>query len=130
MSLAHRIIPCLDVAAGREPKIDYERDGALLAVLYPHETPGKVIDLTGDNELPEKLDRLERVKSEIKAAKTAQDTITAEIRAKMKDAEIAIVQGWRLTLKENHRDGYTVAPTSFRQLRANRDFSVQPVVQP
>jgi predicted phage-related endonuclease len=74
-----------DVAAGREPKIDYERDGALLAVLYPHETPGKVIDLTGDNELPEKLDRLERVKSEIKAAKTAQDTITAEIRAKMKD---------------------------------------------
>jgi predicted phage-related endonuclease len=112
-----------DVAAGREPTIDYARDGALLAVLYPHETPGKTIDLTGDNELPEKLDRLERLKGEIKAAKTEQDTITNEIKSKMRDAEIAMVQGWRLTLKETHRDGYTVAPTSFRQLRTNRDFT-------
>jgi predicted phage-related endonuclease len=118
-----------DVAAGREPKIDYERDGPLLAVLFPHDVPGKIVDLTGDNELPEKLDRLEHLKGAIKAAKAEQDVVTNEIKAKMRDAEIALVQGWRLTLKETHRDGYTVAPTSFRQLRANRDFAIQMVVR-
>ena len=42
--------------------------------------------------------------------------LDAEIKYALGDAEEGIIDGWRVTWKERHRSGYTVEPTSFRQL--------------
>lgn len=106
-----------DIEAGREPKIDYERDGPLLAALFPHEEPGKVADLRQDNLLPELLARHENNKAELKRLKDQQEKIETEVKAKMRDAESALTHGFRVTWKEQHRKEYTVPATSFRVLR-------------
>jgi predicted phage-related endonuclease len=106
--------------AGENPAIDYERDGALIALLFPHEKPGKVVDLTGDNALPDLLQRREILRDTAKDVEKRLKTCETEIKGKLGDAEAAIVSGWKVTHKTVNRSGYTVEPTSYRQLRASR----------
>ena len=109
------------VGAGTPPKLDYERDGALIAAMYPVEVAGKVADLRTDNRLPELLAEHERLKAAAKDADAARETIAAEIKAKVGDAESALVaDGWLVTLKTQHRKAYTVAATSYRRLLSSR----------
>ena len=106
---------------GDIPTIDFERDGALIALMYPNEVPGKVVDLSTDNSVGDLLERREILKATEKDVQTRLKQTETEIRSKLGDAEAALVPGWRVTLKTQHRAGYQVAPTSFRVLRAARD---------
>src|SRR5262245_34246671 len=110
-----------DVAAGREPKYDYVRDASLLPVLYPHHVAGKVVDWRGDNELPAKLDELEQLKAEIAEKTERKEAIETELKFKMADAEAAVVTGWRITNREQHRKEHTVKASDFRVLRIARE---------
>jgi predicted phage-related endonuclease len=111
-----------NLEAGVEPKLDFANDGSLLSVLYPHHEPGKTVDLRGDNRIGELLDAREKLHYEIKDAKARFSEIETEIKAKLKDAEFALVRGWRsITFKTQERAGYSVPATSFRVLRAVRE---------
>jgi predicted phage-related endonuclease len=109
-----------DFAAGKLPQPDYRRDGALIAAMNPNTTPGKSIDLRTDNAIPGLLEERAALKAQIDAAMARKDEIETEIKAKIGDAEVAIIRGWNVTLKEIHRKEHVVRATSFRQLRAVR----------
>lgn len=106
--------------AGDQPVIDFERDGALIALMFPNETPGKIIDLTGNNMIGELLDQRESLKDVLKDAGSRLTAVDNEIKVIMGDAEAALVDGWRLTHKTQKRKGYVVEDTSFRVLRATK----------
>jgi predicted phage-related endonuclease len=106
--------------AGEQPAIDFERDGALIALMFPHEVKGKVLDLSGDNALPDLLERREILRGTATDIEKRLKACETEIKAKLGDAETAILPGWKVTLKTTHRAGYTAEPTSYRQLRAMR----------
>jgi predicted phage-related endonuclease len=107
--------------AGEDPTIDYERDEKLIALLYPRSISGKIIDLTGDNRIKDLLTEREGLLWTIGDANKKRETIETEIKAKMGDAEIGVVDGWRLTLKEVKA---TVVKEylrkAYRQIRATR----------
>lgn len=108
-----------DVDAGRQPKMDYGRDGDVIKALFPRDN-GASIDLAGDNRLPELLERREHLKTTDKHTGQELKAIDAEIAAKMGDAAAASLPGWRITNKTQERAGYEVKPASFRVLRVKR----------
>src|SRR5262249_13012173 len=89
-----------NVDAGIPPATDYARDNRLLALMYPKEIPGKEIDLRGDNRVPTILDERANLMATIKVLDGKKDALEAELREKIGDAEIAIVDGWKVKLKE------------------------------
>lgn len=110
-----------DAEHGKAPAIDYERDGALLAAMYPHHREGATIDLRADNAILGLLEEREKLKAGIATNEDKVKAIETEIRAKLTDNEIGLVNGWRLTLREQHRKEHMVKATSFRVLRAVRE---------
>ena len=106
-----------DIHAGREPQIDYERDGPLIDLMHRKPQPGTEIDLRGDNEMPELLDRHRNLAAYIKSAKAELETVDAEIKHKIGDAEHALIEGWRVSWKLQHQSGYSVAARDQRVLR-------------
>ena len=105
---------------GDQPAIDFERDGALIALMFPAEVPGKIVDLSTDNAIRDLLERRESLRDAAKEIDGRLKSYEAEIKAKIGDAEAALVPGWRLTLKTQNRSAYEVKATSFRVLRATR----------
>jgi len=110
-----------DVAAGRPPKTDYARDDRLMQIIYPRQVPGKEIDLRGDNRALELLDQREAAMAGMKMAETLKAEAETELREKIGDAEIAIVRGWKVTLRQQTRREHLVKESSFRQLRCVRE---------
>src|SRR3954466_1470127 len=106
--------------SGETPAIDFERDGALIKLMFPEETPGKIIDLSTDNAIRELLDRREMLRDICKETEEKLEATENEIKAKIGDAEGALVEGWKVTLKTQHRKAYSVGPKSFRVLRTTR----------
>jgi predicted phage-related endonuclease len=106
---------------GDLPAIDFERDGDLIALMYPTATPGKVIDLTFDNAIRELLEQRESLRAGADEVEKLLKTCENEIKAKLADAEMARVNGWRVTFKSQHRKAHEVKASSFRVLRATRD---------
>ena len=106
---------------GDTPVIDFERDGALIALMFPTATPGKIVDLSTDNAVGELLERREMLKATAKDVETQLKLAETAIKAKLGDAEGALVPGWRVTLKTQHRSAYEVAESTFRVLRAVRN---------
>src|SRR5262249_35396716 len=89
-----------NVNEGKPPRADYTRDGRLLALMYPKETPGKEIDLRGDNWVSELLAERGNTMAQLKLLDGRKDAIEAELRDRIGDAEIALVDGWKVKLKE------------------------------
>lgn len=108
------------IERGEPPDFDYEKDMAVVKALYASAESGKPVDLSMDNAIGVLLDRREALKLSEKACEGELETIEAEIRAKIGDAEMALVPGWTVTLKNQHRKGYTVEPADFRVLRVKR----------
>lgn len=107
-----------NVDEGREPPIDYERDGALIAHMFREPRKGATIDLRGDNQISELLDRHLSLKAFLESAKAELDTVDAEIKHKIGAAEVALVPpGYKLTWKQQDQAGYSVAPRKQRVLR-------------
>lgn len=118
VEMARNFWACFD--AGLDPEIDYQRDGALIGLLFPTEVPNTIVDLTGDNEIDSLLEQRELQLKLKKDAEAAIKAAEAQIKLKIGHHETAAARGWRLTWKEQHRKGYFVEPTSFRVLRATR----------
>jgi predicted phage-related endonuclease len=106
-----------NVADGIEPDPDFARDAAVIKALMPRETPGKAIDFSRHNELPDMLaERAELLKT-MGAAEDRCDEIEAEVKHLMGDAELANgLPDWRITYKTQKRAGYTVPPKEPRVL--------------
>jgi hypothetical protein len=105
------------VDAGVEPKADFSRDLDLIKRLSGHEREGSVIDLRGNNRLPEVCARYLDTAAEIAKLKAVKDEVEAEIRAMAGDAEIALAQDYTITLRTIHRKAYSVAETNYRPLK-------------
>ena len=106
--------------AGDIPQVDFERDGDLIALMYPTATPGKIIDLQTDNAIGELLERREILRTTAKDIDKRLETCENEIKAKLGDAEAALVPGWYVSLKTQHRKETVQQASSFRVLRAKR----------
>jgi predicted phage-related endonuclease len=109
-----------DIGAGRTPEFQ-AADRALIGVMYPRETPGSIIDLRGDNELPRLLLRRERYKGLIEQMTDRQRAIETRLMAQMGAAETALVNDWRITFKQQHRKEHMVRASDFRVLRIAHD---------
>jgi predicted phage-related endonuclease len=107
--------------AGDQPVIDFERDGDLIALMFPTETPGKIIDLSTDNAIGDLLERRQILKDTEKDITKRLKACEDEIKHKIGDAEGALVPGWRLTWKLQNRAEYTAPATSYRVLRVARN---------
>jgi len=105
---------------GLPPAVDYARDARLLALMHPREIAGKVIDLRGDNRVPELLAEREHVMSTIKSMDARKSAIEAELRDKIGDAEIALVNDWNVKLKE------VVVKEHLRRESRSRRFFITP----
>lgn len=106
-----------DVEFAIEPEPDFKRDADLIAAMYPAAVPLKTIDLSGDNHLPVLLAERATLKDRIKFDDARCKEIETEIKSKMGDAEIATLDGFAITHKNQTRKAYTVKETSFRMLR-------------
>jgi hypothetical protein len=105
------------VRDGTPPPADPERDADTLAALYPVSVPEPVLDLSGDNRLPELL--AERVvrKETISVNEKALVAIDTEIKDKLREAEKAELPGWVISWKSQTRAEKTTPASSFRVLR-------------
>jgi predicted phage-related endonuclease len=107
-----------EVEEGRDPEPDFSRDSETIRALFPKEQPGKTLDLSGDNHIPDLLDERVSLQREVKNCDARLEEIDAEIKFRMQDAEtITGLDGWRVTFKTTDRSGYTVAPKTIRSLR-------------
>lgn len=116
--------------AGQHPDADWKRDGDLLEQLYHPD--GRILDLTSDNSLPGLLDERDTLASQKTAIEKRQKEIKAELLDKMgladPDAKSSdpttdvarIADGRSITARRQHRDGYTVKPTSFMDVRVKK----------
>jgi predicted phage-related endonuclease len=110
-----------DMDAGREPQIDYVRDRPLIDLMWPKAQPDKIVDLRSDNQLPALLDERDQLRDAIKQNEARVNTIENEVRFKMGDAEAALVNGFRVTNKNQTREEHLVQKTSFRRLYIAKD---------
>jgi predicted phage-related endonuclease len=107
--------------AGQVPTLDYERDAEIVKLMYPAAVPGKEIDLRGDNRIMELLETRECQAGLEKEAKFRKLAAETEIREKIGDAELALVPGWRVTLKTQTNAAHFVEKSEpFRVLRTSR----------
>lgn len=107
------------VEDGRPPDADYARDGAVIAQLYARDD-GTSIDLSTDNHVPVLLEEDDRLSDEESACKARRKEIKNELLAKIGVASSATCQGWAISAKTINRKAYSVAPSSYRQVRATR----------
>jgi predicted phage-related endonuclease len=109
--------------AGQVPTIDYERDGELVRLMYPREVEGKVIDLRMDNRIVELCEIRERNAAMIAVAEKAKKAAETEMREKLGDAEIGIVNGWKVSLRttEFDQEPKPAKHVSYRVLRTVRE---------
>jgi predicted phage-related endonuclease len=106
------------VAHGREPGPDYGKDANLIPYLMPRAAKDKVIDLSGDNELPALLDARQQLLDHIKAYQERCDQIETELKFRIRDAERVVgLNRFSVTWKNQHREAYSVPAKDFRVLR-------------
>lgn len=105
------------VERGEAPPANYARDGEIIAALYGLTTKDTV-DLTGDNLLPAILAEDKLLAEQAKGIKDRRDAIKAEIIEKMGSAAMAFCRGWRISAPTTNRKAYSVAASSYRQVRA------------
>ena len=105
------------IEANEPYPVDYARDGALIAQLYPQDN-GLEIDLSHDNELPGYVEMLENSRSKRKCEDGDEKIAKTAIADKMGEFSIArLADGRRISFKSQHRAGYVVDETDFRVMR-------------
>jgi len=106
-----------NVATGGRPAADYARDADTVAALFPQSVAEPVLDLTGDNRLPDLLVERGVLKAAVTDCDKRLSEIDVEIRDKLGAAEAATLPGWRISWKTHERAEYTVAASTYRALR-------------
>jgi predicted phage-related endonuclease len=101
----------LDVARGTEPDPDFYRDAEAIRALAPKSEQGRLIDLSGHNQLPFLLAQRANCMKEIDDLKARKEAVETEIKFLMREAEVATgLKGWRITYKTSGKRGFTVDP--------------------
>jgi predicted phage-related endonuclease len=102
------------VEENREPEPDYAKD-------VTRETKDKVIDLSGDNELPDLLQQRALISKEIDAFTARKEQIETIVKSKLRDAERAVgLVDWNVSWKTVHYQEYTVPAKDTRRLFIRR----------
>lgn len=105
------------VDRGVPPPVDATQDGELIAAMYPEAKRETVVDLSRDNMLAVLLPELMALKRGMAADRKRVEQIETEIKAKIGDAERALMPGFDITWKSQTRKAYTVKEASYRVLR-------------
>ena len=105
-----------DIEAGIKPPADYGRDADTVAALWPQSEPEPVLDLTGDNRLPDLLAMRAVLKGEADGIEKQIKTIDTEIKDKLGPHELAMLPGWKLSWKTHHRKEAVTAAYDYRPL--------------
>jgi predicted phage-related endonuclease len=108
-----------ELAAGRQPQLDWARDDDVIKALYPRDN-GATLDLSGDPRMPELLAQYEQLTAIGRDAEERLRAVKAEIAAKLGHAATATLPGWEVTHKTQTRIGYTARESEFRVLRVRR----------
>jgi putative phage-type endonuclease len=95
---------------------DFARDSEIIRAMYPTAEPESVLDLTGDNRLGGLLERRAEKKEIISLYMKDIETIETEVKAKMGTAEVATLDGWKLTWKNRTIKEHLVKETISRPL--------------
>lgn len=108
------------VKTDNAPDMDFARDGALIAGLFPDDD-GNTIDLSGDNRIIAILDERAGLKAAESAGKEAEKKrrdLDAEILAKLGSATSGRLSDGRIvSAKTIRRAGYSVQPSSYRPVK-------------
>lgn len=107
-----------DIRNGVEPEADLVMDGAVLKLLIPRERPGSVIDLSGNNELPDLFARRAAMLAEIKRYEKRCKIIENKLRVIMGDNATATgIDDWNISYRVEPHKAYSVAACEPRVLR-------------
>lgn len=110
------------IEAGEVPQLlNYERDRELIKLLWPTETKGKVVDLSADARAAELCEIREKARAMEKGGKERRESAETELLAKIGDAEIALVDGWRVTYRTTNVPAQMRDANSYRVLRTTRE---------
>jgi hypothetical protein len=108
------------VLSGREPDPDFRRDGELIRAMLKQDD-GSEIDLSGENDLPELLDRRDEALRQEKAFEAEAKAINAELLHKLGHARIGRFEGGYISAKTINKPAHEVKPSSYRMLRVVRN---------
>lgn len=97
------------------PNPDYERDGAAIAALLPHDK-GTSIDLTGDNEFMNACVDKHELQKQMHILSAQLGRNDALIRHKMGTHSYAVAGDFRVSNKVVKRRGYVAKPSEYRKL--------------
>lgn len=106
-----------NVASGKRPAADYERDAEVVAKLFPTSRPEPVLDLSGDNRLAELLPARAMLKGEIAELGKRVEAMDVEIKDKLGEHERATLPGWKVSWKTQERKEQVIPASTFRVLR-------------
>lgn len=109
-----------NLARGMRPAARTAEDGQLLARIFPDAVPEPVLDLSGDNQLPELLDQRALMKAVAKEAKDEIEAIDARIKDKLGAAERATLPGWKIAWPTITVAEHLQPATSFRRLTVSK----------
>jgi hypothetical protein len=113
------------VLQGREPDPDFKRDGALIRALL-NKDDGSEIDLSGFNDIGELLDQRDFAKANAERYRQEKETIDAQLLHRLGNASIGRFAGGYISAKMVNRKAYSVAASSYRQLRVVRHREGEP----
>lgn len=108
------------VNTGQPPPADVSRDAETVAAMFPQSAPEPVLDLSGDNRLPDLLDLRAVLKESITEFEKTVAGIDSEVKCKLGEAERAFLPGWKISWKTQTRAACVIAESSFRVLRVTR----------
>src|SRR5882762_1742593 len=114
-----------DIDEGIEPKFNFEKDMDVIKAIYANAKPGSTIDYRGDQEFAELLAWHAKYGDEEKFANERKEAVAANIRSRMGEYEVALADGWSVSLKEQHRKEFVSKATCFRVLRAKQHGAKQ-----
>jgi len=106
-----------NVATGKRPPADLKRDAETLAALYPVSVKEPVADLSAENELPERLSDIVRLKAEVATRTALIKEHEVFVKDKMGPAEVAELPGWKITWKTTTIGEHIRKAVTFRALK-------------
>lgn len=109
-----------DVERGIQPTADYALDEELLAVLRPPKPEMEAIDLSLDNRIAEVLAERADLTETMSIERDRLSALNAEIIDKLGGSPLAFTADYRISHKEEPREGYVVQPSRPTILRITK----------
>jgi hypothetical protein len=82
----------------------------------------KLVDLSGDNRMPELLERHVELTAQFKEIAAELKEITSEIKGKIGDADRVLLEDWIIRILTYPRREYTVRATTIRRMTISRSY--------